>query len=106
MQMLGRMIGHAEAFRTFRSREEIAPRLKRFLEAPEDVEAAIAAACGDDAFDCELLSRIVAVNAAWGTKTGLGHAGGNGRGAGRERGWQSGLDRGGGGSYKKKKQER
>src|SRR3546814_6588958 len=38
------------------------------------VEAAIAAACGDDAFDCELLRRIVAVNAAWGTKTGLGHA--------------------------------
>ncbi len=51
MQMLGRMIGHAEAFAQVRSRQEIAPKLRHLLDVPQNVQAAIAAACADDVFD-------------------------------------------------------
>lgn len=39
-----------------------------------DIEAQIAEACSDEAFDMAGLARIAAANAAWGSKTGLGHA--------------------------------
>lgn len=74
MQMLGRMVNHAEAFRSIRSRGEIAPRLRHLLDVPEDVEAAIVAGCADDRFNLETVRRIAAANAGWGTKTGLAHA--------------------------------
>ncbi|MGV3769658.1 MAG: double-strand break repair helicase AddA [Sphingobium phenoxybenzoativorans] len=45
------------------------------LDLPEgDIEAHIAEACSDDAFDMAALSRIAAANAAWGTATGIGFA--------------------------------
>ncbi|API60742.1 double-strand break repair helicase AddA [Tardibacter chloracetimidivorans] len=74
MQMLGRMTNHAAALQAFRSREEITPRLRRFLDVPEDVDGAMAAACADSSFPVEIVRRIAAANAAWATKTGLTHA--------------------------------
>ena len=53
----------------------IEPQLRRAMDVPSgDVEAALAEACADERFDCATLARIAAANAAWGTKTGLGHA--------------------------------
>src|SRR3546814_6227166 len=69
MQMLGRMTSHAAALQAFRSRGEIAPRLRRFLDVPEDVDGAMAAACADSSFPVEIVRRIAAANAAWATKT-------------------------------------
>lgn len=45
------------------------------LDLPQgDVEAAIADACADGAFDTASVRRLAAANAAWGTKTGLAMA--------------------------------
>ncbi|MCW3847599.1 double-strand break repair helicase AddA [Sphingomonas sp. LB-2] len=44
-----------------------------------DIDAAIAASCGDDRFDVASLRRIVAANRDWGTATGLGAADAVGR---------------------------
>lgn len=64
-----------DALAALGSREGIAARVRTALDVPlGDVEAAIAAACADDRFDCATLRRIAAANAAWGTKTGLDHA--------------------------------
>lgn len=53
----------------------IAPFLRRALDLPSgDVEAALEAACSDDAFDVASLRRIVDANRAWGTATGSDHA--------------------------------
>src|SRR3546814_17151554 len=43
MQMLGRMTSHAAVLQAFRSSGEIAPRPRRFLHGPEDVDGAMAA---------------------------------------------------------------
>src|SRR3546814_19218754 len=45
MQMLGRMTNHAAALQAVRSRGEIAPRLRRSLDATVDCDRALAAAC-------------------------------------------------------------
>lgn len=76
--------GGAEAFLTNCARapdamealgDDIGRAVRAALDVPEgDVEAAIAAACGDDIFDLECLRLIAAANAAWGTKTGLERA--------------------------------
>ena len=53
----------------------IQPFLRRALDLPSgDVEAALAAACSDDAFDMAMLRRIADANHAWGTATGAAHA--------------------------------
>ncbi|MES2044935.1 MAG: double-strand break repair helicase AddA [Pseudomonadota bacterium] len=50
----------------------IQPFVRRKLDLPGgDVEQAIVAACGDDAFDHEALDAIGGMNASWGTKGGL-----------------------------------
>src|SRR3546814_20666609 len=74
MQMLGRMTSHAAALQAFRSRGEIAPRLRRFLDVPKDVYGAMAAACADSSFPVEIVRRIAAANAAGAQKKGLTHA--------------------------------
>ncbi|MDQ2877799.1 MAG: double-strand break repair helicase AddA [Pseudomonadota bacterium] len=51
---------------------DIGDFVRRRLDLPEgDVEAAILAGCGDDAFDHEALDAIGGMNATWGTKSGL-----------------------------------
>lgn len=53
----------------------IAPYLRRALGLPEgDVEAVLGAACADDAFDMANLAHVAALNAAWGTASGLARA--------------------------------
>lgn len=63
----------ADAMERLGSREGIDARLRHAFDLPlGDVEAAIAAACADDAFDIPLLRAMAAANRAWGTATGLG----------------------------------
>ena len=51
--------------------EGVGPFLRRALDLPTgDIEAAIADACGDDAFDLDAVARVAAANRAWGTATG------------------------------------
>jgi len=53
-------------------REGIEARLRRAFGIPAgDIEEAIAAECGDQAFDLATLEKIAAANRAWGTSTGL-----------------------------------
>nr|WP_253201341.1 double-strand break repair helicase AddA [Sphingomonas quercus] len=53
----------------------IEAKLRRAMEVPDgDIEASLADACADQAFDCGSLGAVAAANAAWGTPTGLGHA--------------------------------
>ena len=73
-QMMSAMMTQGDAFAIFRSRDEIAARLRHLLDVPLDVAGALAEACDDANFDCETLRRLAAANAGWGTRTGLGHA--------------------------------
>jgi len=53
----------------------VAPFIRRALDLPEgDIEAEIAASCGDDAFDHRSLRAVAMLNAEWGTKSGLARA--------------------------------
>lgn len=53
----------------------IEAKLRRALGVPDgDVEAALAEACADGAFDCESLHAVAAANARWGTRSGLERA--------------------------------
>ncbi|HVI98580.1 MAG TPA: double-strand break repair helicase AddA [Sphingomonas sp.] len=53
----------------------IAPFVRRALDLPDgDIEAALEAACADEAFDMASLAAIAAMNAAWGTRNGLARA--------------------------------
>ena len=64
-----------EAMAAFGDRALIALRLRDAFGVPDgDIEAELAAQCHDDRFDLETLSRVAEANAAWATKTGLGHA--------------------------------
>ena len=77
--------GGAEAFLTACARARsgletlprggIRPFVRRALDVPsEDVEAALLAACHDDAFDLAALDMVASMNAAWGTRNGLARA--------------------------------
>ncbi|TKD50499.1 double-strand break repair helicase AddA [Sphingomonas baiyangensis] len=76
--------GGAEEFLTVCARQPeamaglpsgVQPFIRRALGLPQgDIEAAVEAACADDAFDVETLRHIAAANAGWGTKTGLERA--------------------------------
>ncbi len=49
----------------------IGPFLRRAFALPSgDIEEVLAAACDDDAFDCDALERLAEANRAWGTATG------------------------------------
>jgi ATP-dependent helicase/nuclease subunit A len=63
----------ADAMPALGPRAGIEARLRHVFDLPlGDVEAVIAAACADDAFDLALLRAIADANRAWGTATGLG----------------------------------
>ncbi len=64
-----------EAMAAFGDRALIALRLRDAFGVPDgDIEAELAAQCHDDRFDVATLHRVAEANAAWATKTGLGHA--------------------------------
>ncbi|WP_425516708.1 double-strand break repair helicase AddA [Stakelama flava] len=53
----------------------IQPYLRRALDLPSgNIGEALAAACGDDSFDCVALRRIIDANRTWGATTGVKHA--------------------------------
>jgi ATP-dependent helicase/nuclease subunit A len=53
----------------------IQPFLRRAVDLPTgDITAEIERSCGDDAFDCAGLREVAAMNAAWGTKSGIARA--------------------------------
>ncbi|MCX8476676.1 MAG: double-strand break repair helicase AddA [Sphingomonas sp.] len=53
----------------------IQPFLRRAMDLPSgDIDAEIETSCGDDAFDLAALREVAAMNAAWGTKSGLARA--------------------------------
>ncbi|TGX49687.1 double-strand break repair helicase AddA [Sphingomonas gei] len=53
----------------------IQPFLRRAMNLPSgDIAAEIETCCGDDTFDCSGLREIAAMNANWGTKSGLARA--------------------------------
>lgn len=51
--------------------EDLSAALLEQFDLPEDVDAAMLAACADDAFPVRELRRVAAANAAWGAKGGL-----------------------------------
>ena len=64
-----------DAMAALGSREGIEARVRTALDVLlGDIEARIAEACHDDAFDCAGLRSIAAANAAWATKQGGEHA--------------------------------
>ncbi len=55
--------------------ETIETKLRVAMQLPEGgVEDYIVEHCGDDRFDCDLLTAIADANRRWGAQTGLGHA--------------------------------
>jgi ATP-dependent helicase/nuclease subunit A len=53
------------------NRDSIAPAVRRLMNLPEAaVEDYLAAQCGDDGFDCDLLRAVATANRRWGTSTG------------------------------------
>ncbi len=53
----------------------IEPAIRGLMGLPEgSVEEYIAAECGDEGFDCDLLRAVADTNRKWGAKTGVGHA--------------------------------
>jgi ATP-dependent helicase/nuclease subunit A len=65
-----------EALTAFGEREAIEPAIRQLMGLPEgSVDEYIAAECGDEGFDCELLRAVAEANRKWGGKQGLGHAG-------------------------------
>ena len=54
---------------------QIEAKVRKLMELPEESpEDYIAARCGDDQLDCNLLRAVAEANRKWGTPTGLGHA--------------------------------
>jgi ATP-dependent helicase/nuclease subunit A len=64
-----------EALRSLGHPDTIEPAIHKLMDLPEgSVEDYIAANCGDEGFDCDLLRAVAEANKKWGTSTGLGHA--------------------------------
>jgi ATP-dependent helicase/nuclease subunit A len=56
-------------------RESIEPLVRKIMDLPPgSIEDLIAAKCGDEGFDCDLLRAVADANRRWGAQTGLGHA--------------------------------
>jgi ATP-dependent helicase/nuclease subunit A len=55
--------------------ETIEPTVRRLMDLPEgSTDDYIAAKCGDEGFDCDLLRAVAEANRNWGAPSGLGHA--------------------------------
>ena len=65
----------APAFEQLGPRDSIEPRVRALLDLPEgSSEEFIAAQCGDEGFDCDLLRAVADANRRWGAQSGLSHA--------------------------------
>ena len=65
----------ADALEALGDRGLIESKVRRLMDLPEEsVEDYIAARCGDEGFDCDLLRAVADANRRWGTATGSGHA--------------------------------
>jgi len=63
--------GRHEALAALGSRDEIEPSIRRVMALPEDsVEAYLAARCGDEGFDCDLLRAVADANRQWSSNEG------------------------------------
>ena len=61
----------AEAMATLGLPESIEPKLRRLMNLPEgDPEQLLLKRCGDDAFDCDLLRKLLEANRQWDTESG------------------------------------
>jgi len=66
---------HSDALGSIGPRDSIEPILRRMMDLPEgSPEEYIAANCGDEGFDCELLRAVADANRRWGAQTGIAHA--------------------------------
>src|SRR5689334_9984945 len=64
-----------DALLSFGDRDRIEPAIRQLLNLPEgSPEDYIAAQCGDEGFDCDLLRAVAEANRRWGAQSGLGHA--------------------------------
>ncbi len=64
-----------EALAALGAPDSIEPRIRKLMDLPEgSVDERIAALCGDEGFDCDLLRAVADANRRWGAPTGLGHA--------------------------------
>ena len=61
----------ADVLERFGPPDTIETRLRNLMNLPESVEDYLAAQCGDDGFDCDLLRAIAQANRTWGKSTGL-----------------------------------
>ena len=67
--------GKAEAMTGLGPPGAIEPRVRKLMDLPEgSADDYIAAQCGDEGFDCDLLRAVAEANRKWGAQTGLGHA--------------------------------
>ena len=65
----------SEAMAALGPPEWIEPKIRVLMGLPEgSTEDYIAAQCGDEGFDCDLLHAVADANRKWGAPTGLGHA--------------------------------
>jgi ATP-dependent helicase/nuclease subunit A len=65
----------SEALAALGPRDEIEAKIRVLMDLPEgSVEEYIASNCGDDGFDCDLLSAVADANRKWGAQTGLRYA--------------------------------
>ena len=65
----------ADAFAALGPGDAIEQLIRERMDLPPgSVEDHIAANCGDDGFDCDLLQAVAEANRKWGAQTGLGHA--------------------------------
>ena len=65
----------ADALAALGPSDTIEPRVRALLNLPEgSTEDYIAAQCGDEGFDCDLLRAVADANRKWGAQTGLGYA--------------------------------
>jgi ATP-dependent helicase/nuclease subunit A len=88
VQVLSRRLGEAgaieylqtcarrpEALAALGPAEGIEDSIRELMDLPKgSVEEYIAAQCGDEGFDCDLLRAVADANRRWGAQSGLGHA--------------------------------
>jgi ATP-dependent helicase/nuclease subunit A len=59
-----------DALEALGPREAIESAIRSLMTLPDSVEDYLAASCGDDGFDCDLLRAVANANRSWGTSTG------------------------------------
>jgi ATP-dependent helicase/nuclease subunit A len=60
-----------DALKALGARAGIEEQIRHLLRLPDSVDDFLAAQCGDDGFDCDLLKAVAQANRSWGKSTGL-----------------------------------